>query len=424
MKRWLFWIVGCIVAAFGDWSMAQERQPKPIPVDRAQAKRALEALKDRQPRLPLAPPTEEEKQSWGVQAIVINGLSRRRYLPETWFAADFGQDPMMLLEYPLKTKCFWVVSRANNCQYCLGHQEHKLTAIGMTDAQLAGLDAGGPGEDARTRACLEAARKITLAPHLWSVSDLELLREQMTDEQVIEIVYTISMFNSVNRWTDSLGLPQDRVFRGESRSFVTEDLAGDRLASKIIQGLPKDRGALPSWDSVVGSKAGWKILLPEFERAGRTLGRKVEGDWERAMSLFPEVGTKQIVSIESILKGGDLSPELVARIGWICARHNRADAMARFWLARWNTLGQPKGELERAEVAGSEDVAIRQVELFAKRLTVQPQSIVDEDIEALRAHFTDRQTAQIVYAIGACNLLDRFTRCLGMEMLPEGANSP
>jgi AhpD family alkylhydroperoxidase len=209
MKRWMFWIVVSIVFALGDRSMAQERQPKPIPVDRAQAKRALEALKDRQPRLPLAPPTEEEKQSWGVQAIVTNGLARRRYLPETWFAADFGQDPLMLLEYPLKTKCFWVVSRANNCQYCLGHQEHKLTAIGMTDAQLAGLDAGGPDEDGRTRACLEAARRITLEPHLWSGSDLELLREQMTDEQIIEMVYTISMFNSVNRWTDS----SPRIFR-------------------------------------------------------------------------------------------------------------------------------------------------------------------------------------------------------------------
>jgi alkylhydroperoxidase family enzyme len=232
------------------------------------------------------------------------------------------------------------------------------------------------------------------------------------------------MFNSVNRWTDSLGLPQDRVFRGEARSFVTEDLSEDRLPSKIIQGLPQDRGALPSRDSIASGKLGWKIRLPESQRAGRTLGRKVQGDWERAMSLFPEVGTKQIVSIESILEGGDLSPELVARIGWICARHNRADAMARFWLARWNTLGQTEGELDKAEVARSDDAATRQVELFAKRLTVLPQSIVDEDIEALRVHFTDRQTAQIVYSIGACNLLDRFTRCLGLEMLPEASSSP
>jgi len=188
--------------------------------------------------------------------------------------------------------------------------------------------------------------------------------------------------------------------------------------------MPQEREALPSWDSSAGGKPGWKIRLPESQRAGRSLGRKVQGDWERAMSLFPEVGTKQMVSIESIVGGADLSPELVARIGWICARHNRADAMARFWLARWNTLGQPNGELERAEVARSDDAAIRQVELFAKRLTVQPQSIVDEDIEALRAHFTDRQTAQIVYAIGACNLLDRFTRCLGLEMLPDASTDP
>src|SRR5690242_5282540 len=87
--------------------------PKAIPPFRPEMKSALEALKQRQPRLPLPPPEQ--------QGNVNNGRMRARYLPETWGSggargiggnrnANSGtksaqprQDPNALLDYAFTT---------------------------------------------------------------------------------------------------------------------------------------------------------------------------------------------------------------------------------------------------------------------------------------------------------------------------------
>src|SRR5262245_54820846 len=107
--------------------------PKPIPPFRPEMKAALEALKQRQPGLPLPAPDK--------QSGVNNGRMRATYLPDSWGSGGArgigggnrtprsgsagvrpGEDPSTLLDYPFTTSCFWVVSRGNNCHYCLGHQ--------------------------------------------------------------------------------------------------------------------------------------------------------------------------------------------------------------------------------------------------------------------------------------------------------------
>ena len=46
----------------------------------------------------------------------------------------------MTLDNKFKVQLFWIVSRANNCQYCLGHQEAKLLGAGMKEDEIAALD--------------------------------------------------------------------------------------------------------------------------------------------------------------------------------------------------------------------------------------------------------------------------------------------
>ena len=116
-------------------------EPKPIPQSRQEMKQLLHDLKGRKSRLPLPilDPSSPDVSSDG-RPLVHNALARRAYLPATWYAADFGNDPAMSLSYVFKTQCFWVVSRGNNCHYCLGHQEHKLHDAGLSDKQIAWLD--------------------------------------------------------------------------------------------------------------------------------------------------------------------------------------------------------------------------------------------------------------------------------------------
>ena len=126
-------------------------QPRKTPVTREAMKQYLEDLKDRTPRIPLPELSEEEtKQAqenprqFGYEARLRKfylGDAPNAYL--TFGGAPVGgfpnlqtpsrpnpQDPALSLDYGFKVRMFWIAARANNCQYCLGHQESKLLEIG------------------------------------------------------------------------------------------------------------------------------------------------------------------------------------------------------------------------------------------------------------------------------------------------------
>ena len=78
---------------------------------------------------------------------------RSLYLPEEWSlyrlrssTADRsggqrrGFDDSGSVDGTFKVWLFWIVSRTNNCQYCLGHQESKLLGAGLKEEQIAALD--------------------------------------------------------------------------------------------------------------------------------------------------------------------------------------------------------------------------------------------------------------------------------------------
>lgn len=115
LSRLTLVLLFCVAPARGEEPQTEE--PKPVPRTRPELKRALEALKFREPRLPLPPLSEEEKDRRGKRPVVNNGYARRLYLPPEWYAADFRRDPAMTLRRVFKVKLFWIVARSNNCHY-------------------------------------------------------------------------------------------------------------------------------------------------------------------------------------------------------------------------------------------------------------------------------------------------------------------
>jgi hypothetical protein len=197
--------------------------PKVVPATRPEMKAALEALKKRTPRLPL--PVSD------APGGVNNGRMRAAYLPDSWGAggrnrsvsrqgARFGsarsprtgRDPDSAFDYAFTTSLFWVVSRGNNCHYCLGHQELKLRNAGLDDDSIAALDSDWSRFATRQQAALAYARRLTLEPQLIGDQDITTLKELFSDLEIIELTFNIARFNATNRWTDGLGLPQDSRF--------------------------------------------------------------------------------------------------------------------------------------------------------------------------------------------------------------------
>ena len=400
--------------------------PKPIPKTREEMKKLLNDLKGRKSRLPLPKidPASAATTNNG-RPIVNNGLARRTYLPAAWFAADFGNDPSMTLTYVFKTQCFWVVSRGNNCHYCLGHQEHKLHDSGLSDKQIAWLDYDWSKLDPMVRKGASISKSMTLTPHQITARDVEQLRPELSDPQIIELVYTIAMFNSVNRWTDALGLPQDEIMREKRIDFLTP--VDDEFQSKsgslsAVDPTAEERN-IPSFQALLrviqsGEKRVPRVALPSEEAARKMLGitdpNTPVAQWERALATFPEVGKKQWDALESMRTEGHVPEKLKAIIAWVSARRNMANTSLTLAYQRWMKLGMTEKDIERLDqgqgLSASEDLVAR----FARKLTEHPQRISDADIEQLRAEFSDKQVAEIVYLIGAANMFDRFTETLGL----------
>ena len=135
--------------------------PRPIPLTRPEMKQLVEDMKVRKPRIPLPELTEEEKAKLGERGGGYESRLRLHYMPAGEaraggagaaggraraaggagaLAGGREQDPNMSLDYAFKTELFWIASRANNCQYCLGHQESKLLNAGLKEDEIAALD--------------------------------------------------------------------------------------------------------------------------------------------------------------------------------------------------------------------------------------------------------------------------------------------
>jgi alkylhydroperoxidase family enzyme len=66
---------------------------------------------------------------------------------------------------------------------------------------------------------------------------------------------------------------------------------------------------------------------------------------------------------------------------------------------------------ERAGIVGR-----REAFAFARKLTVAPQLVVDEDVAALRRHFTDHEAAELVFHIANAAFFNRVTEAARLQL--------
>lgn len=400
-------------------------QPKAIPETRSEIKKLLGALKERRPRLEIP---DSVPGGSATTSNVINGRARRYYLPESWLKGErLGSETQSKVSYELKTQCFWIVSRGNNCHYCLGHQEHKLKLAGFSDDQLGALDRDWESLQPRERLAVELARKMTLLPFAMSDQDTAKLKNHFSDEEIIDLVYSIARFNSMNRWTDSMGLPQDQQMRGEDVEFDSPtDSKWDTGSSVVTANESIVRPEAWDWDESISQLQASRTRSPRVELLGRDQASELMQialvdvePWHRVLASLPGAGPELVKAWTDMLDDPELASEIKLSLWWTTARYNRAAAS----LAMAYKLATKRGISEKlmmdwtkeSSEPGSDKVEGSQVAIaFAKKLTCHPQQITDEDIGLLRKHFSDRQAAQLIYTVAVCNAVDRWTETLGV----------
>lgn len=436
-QQWSFCLLiplFCLANASGDDGLATTRP---------EMKKRIEALKERKSRLLLPAPTEQDLESG--RSLVNNGRLRSIYLPPSWqsfvitgWGGSSARPPaggttslLKTMEadpsYAFKTRLFWIVSRANDCRYCLGHQELKLKRVGMTDDQIASLDSRWDAFPASEQAAIKVARKLTVTPHLVGEKDLIELKQHFSDPEIIDIIYTVSRYNAVNRWTSATGIPQDQKFGSESHSELDTPTSAEfsSVPSIVIPTESKPRRAWESRDDVMAAlkQAHGRtpaVGLPAMETAKSILAKDCPGTtpavWFQAVANLP-IALDAWGQRLAMAREGKTPSDLRILIAWVTARENRAWYAAGHARARYLAAGGDEAVLYSfADLVNGATPAKAEALRFAQKLTSLPHQIDDADVARLKEFFTDFEIAEIIQLTADANAFDRFTESLRLPL--------
>ncbi|MEZ6068626.1 MAG: hypothetical protein R3B90_23590 [Planctomycetaceae bacterium] len=462
--------------------MAEEQvvpTPRPIPLTRPIMKEQLEDLKGRSPRIPL-PAVPEETVAGDLRHFSYEMRLREAYLPpgspSVVYAnllpppgtrpadstpprtRDFTRnaDEAMTLSYAFKTRLFWIVSRVNNCHYCLGHQEQKLSAVGMSDEQIATLDLDWLQHPAHERPAFAYARRLTWEPHLIEDADFVELRAHYTDLQILEMTLSIAWNNAINRWKEGLGVPQSQhgemFFRNRSpdipvdrllpvdtfltptapehraaRSIVVAAAEPELAAPKLAQGATS-RPQLESTDDVRSHLAAAATRHARFPLVDEVTARERLGTNAPAGSLpnfvlllanFPNDGGGRVPALLELTSDtGVLTSLQKAQVAWLVARQDRAWYAVGQAYARLRELGQSDEQIFLLDGDRSHLPALdRAILNFAGQLAMSPIALTDEQFAELLALSNPETCVQLVNYVAGRVYFNRVTEAAG---LPAG----
>ncbi len=460
-----FMLAASLLAAAAPAPAGDEPTPPPVAVTRPGLKEVLEGSKSSKPRLPLPPLTEEEKARAAQAAnapggnpmggVVNNGRMRNFYLapefrnefyvrpadaakPDAKAILRWGAgDPAMPLDPTFRIMFFWLVARANNCYYCLGHQEVKLKAVGVTDDELAALDADWSAFPPDRAAAFAFVKKLARSPQDVTDADVDALRRYFDEAAILDIFYSTGGYCAMTRWTGGLAIPQE-----DHRDYLTPTAAAFRDRPSLVAPLDpareaekavcrpvaSNRPALEPRDVVEARLADARARKPRLTLVDEEKARKVlPADWSaaplpnwvRLLANFPEAGKARILSVTAAASPdkGVLDPTLRAQIAWIAARQDRAWYAAGHARRRLHDLGQSDDAVFALDAPDDRfDAGRKAVFHLAKKLTADPAMVTDADVAAVRGHLGDRETAEVVYFVTVASFFDRVTEAAGLSL--------
>ncbi len=462
--------------------------PRPVPATRPEMKELLEDMKKRPFRIPLPELTDKEKEELGERGGSYESRLRYHYVPQsegsvfgagrprsgsgtggpgtggTGNAApggagtprrDFSRnaDENMTLSYQFKTMLFWIVSRTNNCQYCLGHQEWKLSATGMTDDAIAALDSDWSAYNEAEQAAFAYARLLTYEPHRLSDSEIDAVKKHYTPLQILEMTMSMAGNNAINRWKEGTGVPQSsgnsfnrrqgdaaapQAASDHGDTFVTPTAAKFTSAISVVAPIEltagKPTGRAMSTRPAMESREDVKAALSAARKRSSRLPLADEAvaaawlkdaaqdvpasNWVRLLANFPNEGRGRLPSLVSREKQtGDLTELQKAQVNWIIARQDRAWYATGLAEKQLQKLGQTEDQIfaldgDWKEFSAGDQSLFR----FARNLSACPVALTDEDAAAALKGTSPRHVVQLINHVASSAYFDRVTEAAGLPI--------
>lgn len=455
--------------------------PRPVPLTRPEMKQYLEDMKSRKARIPLPELTDEDREKLGERASSYESRLRYHYLPMGDARPGGGpgtgggpgaggpgrqpggrdNDPEMTLSYKFKVELFWIVSRTNNCQYCLGHQESKLLAAGMVEDEIAALDSDWSSFPPNEQAAFAFARKFTYEPQNLNDDDITALRKHFTDLQILEMILSMAGNNSINRWKEGAGIPQSHnggnfgrrneagqtsatpsttatespqtyltptAERFQSKVTTVAPLVTDKKTGEATRHTVCERPPLESRAEVEAALAQARQRTPRLPLVEDAKARAVVPDdwrdqkvalpqWVRLLANFPTSAKARITGIRTAEERGDLTPLLKAQVSWIIARQDRAWYAAGLAKQRLEQLGQSADQVYQLD-GDWKEFSAKDRALFrvARQLAATPVVLTDDEVDAAVAVSSPRDVTQLINYVTNCASFDRITEAAGLSL--------
>ncbi len=460
-------------ACFADSPVTTAR---PVPATRPEMKAMLEDMKNRPYRIPLPELTDKEKNELGERSASYEARVRYNYVPAaegTVFGAarlraegvrdkssianaprlDFASnaDENMTLTYQFKTMLFWIVSRTNNCQYCLGHQEWKLSATGMKDDAIAALDADWSAYSTSEQAAFAYARLLTYEPQKLTEEEFSKIRQHYTPLQILEMTMSMSGNNSINRWKEGIGIPQSagNTFAGRSGAVViaekehadnfttpTSEKYQQRISVvaplDIFDGKPSgkavtNRPSLESADEVRMKLQNAVLRVSRLPLVETSVAKSWLNDagqdvpvenWIRLLANFPNEGRGRLPSLVSREKRtGELTELQKAQLNWIIARQDRAWYAVGQAKKKLMLLGQTEDQIfaldgDRKEFSESDQALFT----FSQNLAASPIALTDDDASLALTLTSPAHVVQTINHVASCAYFNRVTEAAGLPL--------
>ena len=457
--------------------ITQADEPRPVPLTRPEMKQLLEDMKSRKPRIPLPELTEAERAKLGDREANYENRLRALYLPEGWgfggpgsgnraagatgrAAAPTGLgrnvDANMTLDYAFKTELFWIVSRTNNCQYCLGHQESKLLAAGLDEATIAALDGDWSEFDPAHRLAFAFARKLTYEPDRLGDGDIDALREDYTAPQILEMILSVAGNNAINRWKEGAGIPQSKdggnfnrrmnagiapaaASNAEPQTYLTPTpekfrarvsrvapILDDPATGRPTRRTVPRRSPLESRAEVAKALEAARTRTPRLPLLDDAKARAVVSEilpegplpqWVRLVANFPSEGLNRVTSIKSAEEKGDIAPLLKAQVAWIIARQDRAWYAAGLAKRRLTGLGQSDDQIAGLDGDWSTFTpTVRAMFTLARKLAASPVVLTDADVAEAVQLTSPRDVTQLISYVTTRASFDRITEAAGLRL--------
>lgn len=370
---------------------------------------ALRLLTDREARLPLADPIDDQEL---IGFEVISPDRYPNYVRMMGLFPDGGQAMANLarsvmydghVEPELKMAMGLAISRETNAKYTAAHMRRVLGANerGRKLQEAVEADSAGTLSPA-DRLALLLATALTHDVNGLSDEDFSKLRTYYNEPQIVELTLVACFFSYFNRMVDAINIPleswalspaDERIVAGSyappsARVGLLSNNEVAIVAQRLERSVPN--GIDTSWDGV------------EIVNSVRAMARAsdIRDAWGRMGSVM---GDSHIGRVMQHYVSNEVS---YRNDCYYCKTHQVR-----------KLYDDGVGINHIASTINSDDALTarqRQAVEFARIVNDDPTAMTDEQFAALRATFTDRGALEILNVAARFNFMNRFTSGLDL----------